>query len=184
MAALLRAAILRSRKQPRRRWDISDDPERVWPTGLNLKEVEEVHSYLIDGTRVFGAIALLAHMLVAITSPWLGERRHHISNAKMWLVVPPVVGSPVFLGAVAVGAFAVHVVVLSNTLDVDTAKASDAKDLEEADQIITVILPDGTTANAVLRTHEVPATAAYLVTFGQAPPAPGGLSPVAPPPNT
>lgn len=49
-----------------------DDPDKVWPTGLNLKEAEEVHSYLIDGTRVFGAIALLAHILVAATTPWLG----------------------------------------------------------------------------------------------------------------
>ncbi|MEN8896561.1 MAG: light-harvesting protein, partial [Yoonia sp.] len=27
---------------------MSDDPEKVWPTGLTLKEAEEVHSYLID----------------------------------------------------------------------------------------------------------------------------------------
>jgi light-harvesting protein B-800-850 beta chain len=38
---------------------MSDDPDKVWPTGLTLKEAEEVHSYLIDGTRVFGAIAFL-----------------------------------------------------------------------------------------------------------------------------
>lgn len=38
-----------------------------------------------------------------------------MNNAKMWLVVPPAVGVPVFLGAVAVGSFAVHVAVLSNT---------------------------------------------------------------------
>jgi hypothetical protein len=38
-----------------------------------------------------------------------------MNNAKMWLVVKPTVGIPLFLGAVAVGSFAVHVAVLSNT---------------------------------------------------------------------
>ena len=51
---------------------MSDDPEKVWPTGLTLKEAEEVHSYLIDSTRVLGDIALLAHILVASATPWLG----------------------------------------------------------------------------------------------------------------
>jgi light-harvesting protein B-800-850 beta chain len=51
---------------------MSSDPNKVWPTGLTLSEAEEVHSYLIDGTRVFGVIALLAHLLVAVTTPWLG----------------------------------------------------------------------------------------------------------------
>ena len=48
------------------------DPDRVWPIGLTLCEAEEVHSYLIDGTRVFWMIALIAHLLVADSTPWLG----------------------------------------------------------------------------------------------------------------
>ena len=58
--------------RPRRISQMADDYDKVWPTGLTLKEAEEVHSYLIDGTRVFGAIALIAHVLVAISTPWLG----------------------------------------------------------------------------------------------------------------
>lgn len=48
------------------------DPDKVWPTGLTLAEAEEVHRHLIDGTRVFGFIALLAHILVFMYTPWLG----------------------------------------------------------------------------------------------------------------
>jgi len=36
-----------------------------------------------------------------------------MNNSKMWLVVNPTVGIPLFLGAVAVGSFAVHLAVLS-----------------------------------------------------------------------
>lgn len=34
---------------------------------------------------------------------------------KLWLVVRPTVGIPVFLGAVAVGSFCVHLALLNNT---------------------------------------------------------------------
>ena len=107
-----------------------------------------------------------------------------MNNAKMWLVVPPAVGVPVFLGAVAVGSFAVHVAVLSNTSwvsdflsgqplgsgdemaasqimpDADTAKAAYVIDHEDGARELTVILPDGTTAKAVLRSEEILASAA------------------------
>ena len=106
-----------------------------------------------------------------------------MNNAKMWLVVPPAVGVPVFLGAVAVGSFSVHVAVLSNTswvsdflsgqelgagdmaalateADLNTAKASYAAPSLDGGQEITVILPDGTTAKAILQQKEVLASAA------------------------
>lgn len=101
-----------------------------------------------------------------------------MNNAKMWLVVPPAVGVPVFLGAVAVGSFAVHVAVLSNTSWVndflsgnelgsgdmasaellknpEASTASYSLPLQDGAQEITVILPDGTTARAILQPNDV-----------------------------
>ncbi len=49
-----------------------DDPNRIWPTGLTIKESEELHKHIIDGARVFFVIAALAHVLVWLRTPWLG----------------------------------------------------------------------------------------------------------------
>ena len=102
-----------------------------------------------------------------------------MNNSKIWLVVKPTVGVPIFLSAVAVGSFAVHVAVLSNTTWVsdflsgqelgsgagtaslmldeaepETAKASYAIPKVNAAtgvQEVVVIMPDGTERTAVLR---------------------------------
>lgn len=100
-----------------------------------------------------------------------------MNNAKLWLVVPPAVGVPVFLGAVAVGSFSVHVAVLSNTSwvsdflsgvpmgtgDMETAAAGTLSTVDpnaalasfvvpgaNGAQEILIVLPDGRTAKAVL----------------------------------
>lgn len=102
-----------------------------------------------------------------------------MNNAKMWLVVPPAVGVPVFLGAVAVGSFAVHVAVLSNTSWVadflsgqelgtgdrqaaaatlnsnDTAKAAYVIDQKDGSREVRVMLPDGSVVDAMLQSEEV-----------------------------
>ncbi|WP_309663387.1 light-harvesting protein [Tabrizicola sp.] len=90
-----------------------------------------------------------------------------MNNAKMWLVVKPTVGVPLFLTAVAVGSFAVHVAVLSNTTwvadflsgkpiggmaslvpeDQTTAKVAY---LTPGSKDIMVVMPDGTVAHAIL----------------------------------
>ncbi|MCE2947386.1 MAG: light-harvesting protein [bacterium] len=46
---------------------------------------------------------------------------------KIWLVVKPSVGVPLFLGAVAVGSFAVHAALLTNTTWVKAFLNGDAK---------------------------------------------------------
>ena len=102
-----------------------------------------------------------------------------MNNAKMWLVVSPTVGVPLFLGAVAVGSFAVHLQVVKNTSWVSDFlqgvpmgtgdEMASAALLEESafeaatvsyvtpavdGLAVTVILPDGTQAEAILRMPE------------------------------
>ena len=76
-----------------------------------------------------------------------------MNNAKMWLVVSPNVGVPLFLGAVAVGSFAVHLAVLSKTHWFDDFASG---------------RPLGTTASAMLAAPAMaPANAAYLAPGSQ-----------------
>ena len=49
----------------------ADDQNRVWGTGLTVGEAEELHKHVIDGTRIFFVIALFAHILAYVYSPWM-----------------------------------------------------------------------------------------------------------------
>lgn len=106
-----------------------------------------------------------------------------MNNAKLWLVVSPNVGIPVFLGAVAVSSFAVHVGIVANTswisdyhsgvplgtgdmeaagllpeTDAETSQASFALPNAEGGIEVTIILPDGTPAKAILQPSEIHAS--------------------------
>lgn len=106
-----------------------------------------------------------------------------MNNAKMWLVVSPSVGVPIFLGAVAVGSFSVHLQVVKNTSWVDDflqgvpmgtgdemARATilDEGNMEAATASyvmptgdgheVTIILPDGTSATGILTMPETMAS--------------------------
>lgn len=102
-----------------------------------------------------------------------------MNNSKMWLVVHPTIGIPLFLGAVAVGSFSVHVAVLRNTtwvsdflsgkplgsgaataaLITETPEVAKAAYLPQGSQEVLIQMPDGTTARAVL---QLPQTVASL----------------------
>ena len=109
-----------------------------------------------------------------------------MNNSKIWLVVKPTVGVPLFLSAVAVGSFAVHVAVLSNTSwvadflsgnelgagsqsaailpldgtsDPATVAYSPSDQQLGAGQEILVTLPNGTTATAIIQPNTVVASA-------------------------
>lgn len=93
-----------------------------------------------------------------------------MNNAKMWMVVSPAVGIPLFLGAVAVGSFSVHVAILNNTtwvadflagralgssaptasLDPTGSATATAAYTAPGAREINVTMPDGTTARAVI----------------------------------
>jgi light-harvesting protein B-800-850 alpha chain len=97
-----------------------------------------------------------------------------MNNAKIWLVVKPTVGVPLFLTAVAVASFSVHVAVLRNTtwvskfLDGKTKAKTASNDSvplpatgasatvtfsggngTDAVQEATIVLPDGRTGKVV-----------------------------------
>lgn len=63
-----------------------------------------------------------------------------MNNAKLWLVVKPTTGIPIFLSAVAIGSFAVHVAVLSNTSWV--ADFLSGRDLGESDKKVSALMLD------------------------------------------
>lgn len=110
-----------------------------------------------------------------------------MNNAKLWLVVKPTVGIPIFLSAVALGSLAVHVAVTSKITWYDDfvtgqplgSSASAALAVPDAapqtaglsmapGQAILVVLPDGTTARAYLDPASHPALASAAP--GDAPP--------------
>lgn len=97
-----------------------------------------------------------------------------MNNAKMWLVVKPTVGIPLFLGAVAVGSFAVHVMVVSNTTwfknfaagkgFTSAAIPSDGatvafKQTSPSSQEAIVTLPDGRVATVIFTAPQTAALA-------------------------
>ncbi len=107
-----------------------------------------------------------------------------MNNAKIWLVVNPTVGIPLFLGAVAVSSFAVHVGIVANTSwiadyhagkplgtgdgtasatllqdgEADVAQAAHVLPSTDGSREVTIILSDGTSVKAVLQPPEIHAS--------------------------
>lgn len=50
---------------------MTEDPNKVYSSGLTLGEAEDLHKHIIEGTRIFGAVAILAHLLAYVWSPWM-----------------------------------------------------------------------------------------------------------------
>jgi light-harvesting protein B-800-850 alpha chain len=117
-----------------------------------------------------------------------------MNNAKMWLVVNPTVGIPLFLSAVAVGSFAVHVAVLTNTSWVsdflsgqplgtgdqaaaqilNAPKPAKVVNFSTGAQEVVIELQDGTRARAVLQVPAVRPTASPAIVRSGAPPVTDG----------
>lgn len=99
-----------------------------------------------------------------------------MNNAKIWLVVKPTVGIPLFLSAVAISSFAVHVAVITaapnvlyygpdrpESAEVDTTSLDPAESVAKAAKVagaplglgegaeVLITMPDGTTARAILQ---------------------------------
>ncbi len=105
-----------------------------------------------------------------------------MNNSKIWLVVNPTVGIPLFLGAVAVGSFAVHVAVVTNTdwvsdylsgeeLNGETAALETQDKVQQASapattlgggERVQITMPDGSTAWAVIEAEDTTLASALL----------------------
>lgn len=72
---------------------------------------------------------------------------------KLWLVVRPTVGIPLFLGAVAVGSFSVHLALLNNTTWVkkylNGSAAATTAQVEASTAVAQAAAPPGTAVAAL-----------------------------------